>query len=109
MRTPTVQNPYYGMGVWVAGRYIEKRGFAHPSIAYGKVDHSEPYLDKDIVLFDGNSNQVVYMIPSQNMIILRTGQRPPEDKPWDNTVLPNLLIRDAAKMAGKPMPEPQPR
>lgn len=109
MRTATAQNPYYGMGVWVAGTYIEKRGFAHPSVPYGKVDHREPYLDKDLVLFDGNSNQVVYMIPSQNMIVLRTGGRPPEDMPWDNTVLPNLLIRDAAKVAGEPLPEPQPR
>ena len=109
MRTGTEQNPYYGMGLWVAGPYIERRGYAHPDVPYGKVEHSEPYLDKDLFLFDGNSNQVVYMIPSQNMIILRTGARPPQDAQWDNTVLPNLLIRDAVKVAGTGMPEPQPR
>lgn len=109
MRTGTEQNPYYGMGLWVAGPYIERRGYAHPDVPYGKVEHSEPYLDKDLFLFDGNSNQVVYMIPSQNMIILRTGARPPQDAQWDNTVLPNLLIRDAVRVAGTGMPEPQPR
>jgi len=109
MRTGTAENPYYGLGVWIAGSYIEKRGFAHPSVPYGKVDHREPYLDKDLVLFDGNSNQVVYMIPSQNMIVLRTGARPPKDLPWDNSVLPNMLIRDAVKTAGASLPEPQPR
>ena len=108
MRTATAENPYYGMGVWVAGDYIDKRGFAHPSVPFGKVAHKEPYLDKDLALFDGNSNQVVYMIPSQNMIVLRTGGRPPKDKPWDNTVLPNLLIRDAVQQSGGAMPEPQP-
>ena len=108
MRTGTKENPYYGMGVWVAGDYIDKRGFAHPSVPYGKVAHKEPYLDKDLTLFDGNSNQVVYMIPSQNMIVLRTGARPPQDKPWDNTVLPNMLIRDAVAQSGGAMPEPQP-
>ncbi|MEM6909929.1 MAG: serine hydrolase, partial [Pseudomonadota bacterium] len=109
MRTPTEQNPYYGMGVWVAGRYVEERGFAHPDVPFGKVAHKEPYLDKDLVLFDGNSNQVVYMIPSQNMVVLRTGGRPPKDKPWDNTVLPNMLIRDAAARGGTDLPTPQPR
>ncbi len=106
--TGTPENPYYGMGVWLAGEYIAARGFAHPSVPYGKVAHKEPYLDKDLALFDGNSNQVVYMIPSQNMIVLRTGANPPKDMPWDNTVLPNLLIRDAARAAGRPLPEPQP-
>lgn len=109
MRTGTAENPYYGMGVWVAGPFIERRGYAHPDVPYGKVKHSEPYLDKDLFLFDGNSNQVVYMIPSQNMIILRTGDRPPQDAQWDNTVLPNLLIRDAARVANAELPEPQPR
>lgn len=109
MRTGTPQNPYYGMGVWIAGPYIERRGYAHPDVPYGKVEHSEPYLDKDLFLFDGNSNQVVYMIPSQNMIILRTGSRPPLDAQWDNTFLPNLLIRDAVSIAGTGMPEPQSR
>ena len=109
MRTGSEQNPYYGLGLWVAGPYIERRGYANPDIPYGKVLHSEPYLDKDLYLFDGNSNQVVYMIPSQNMIILRTGDGPPKDAPWDNTVLPNLLIRDATEVSGQALPEPQPR
>ncbi|MEE4205497.1 MAG: serine hydrolase [Erythrobacter sp.] len=107
MRTATPENPHYGMGVWVAGPYVEQRGFAHPSVPYGKVAHGEPYLDRDLVLFDGNANQVVYMIPSQDMIVLRTGDAPPKEAPWDNTVLPNLLIRDAASLAGEPLPEPQ--
>ncbi|WP_394728664.1 serine hydrolase domain-containing protein [Altererythrobacter sp. GH1-8] len=109
MRTGSSQNEYYGLGVWIAGTYIERRGYANPEIPYGKVLHSEPYLDKELSLFDGNSNQVVYMIPSQNMIILRTGATPPKDVPWDNTVLPNLLIADSAAMDGRPLPEPQPR
>lgn len=109
MITPTQQNPYYGLGVWVAGTYIERRGFAHPDVAYGKVLHSEPYADKDIVLFDGNGNQVMYMVPSQQMIILRTGGSPPKSAEWDNSFLPNLLIRDAVAKGAGAMPEPQPR
>lgn len=109
MRTPTAENPHYGLGVWVAGRYLERRGFANPSIAYGKVLHSQPYDDGDIFLFDGNGNQVMYMVPSRQMIILRTGGPPPRTAEWDNAFLPNLLIRDTqAGARGRP-PRPQPR
>lgn len=107
MRTGTEQNPYYGLGLWLPHTYLERRGFANPSIPYGKVLHTEPYLDKDMMLFDGNSNQIVYMIPSANMIALRVGNRPPKELEWDNTVLPNTLIRGTTFPNGK-APEPQP-
>jgi CubicO group peptidase (beta-lactamase class C family) len=109
MRTPTAENPHYGLGVWVAGPYLEQRGFAHPSIAFGRVLHSEPYSAKDLYLFDGNSNQVIYMIPSQNLIVLRTGETPPKALGWDNSKLPNLLIRGIKRRVGEAPPEPQPK
>lgn len=109
MRTGTPGNPYYGLGLWLPHNFTERRGFAHPDIPFGKVFHGEPYLDKDIAMFDGNSNQVVYMIPSADMIILRMGDRPAAQVEWDNAFLPNLLIRDAYRAAAAAMPEPQPR
>ena len=109
MRTPTPQNPHYGMGVWVAGQYIERRGFAHPSISFGQVLHSEPYAARDLYLFDGNGNQVVYIVPSQRLIVLRTGDAPPKTLEWDNAYLPNLLIRGSIRRPGDSPPEPQPR
>ena len=109
MRTGTSENPHYGLGLWLPGPYVERRGYAHPSQELGKVLHSEPYADRDLFLFDGNGSQVAYMIPSENMVILRLGGRPPADAEWDNTVLPNLLIRDANRAPGETMPEPQPR
>ncbi|WP_394728709.1 serine hydrolase domain-containing protein [Altererythrobacter sp. GH1-8] len=109
MRTGTEQNPYYGLGVWLPHSYVERRGYAHPSVPYGKVFHSEPYADKDVFLFDGNGNQVVYMVPSANMVILRVGGRAPKDvAEWDNTFLPNLLIKDAFRENPAALPEPQP-
>lgn len=107
MKTGTPQNPYYGLGLWLPHTYLERRGFANPSVPYGKVLHSEPYLDKNMMMFDGNSNQIVYMIPSANMIALRVGNRPPKDLEWDNTVLPNTLIRGTTFSDGA-APEPQP-
>lgn len=93
MRTPTAQNPYYGVGLWVAGRYTVRRGFANPALPLPKVLHSEPYLARDLVLFDGNSNQTVYIVPSARLIVLRSGDSPPKAPEWDNAFLPNTLLR----------------
>ena len=97
MRRPTRENPYYGLGVYVAGEYTPRRGFAHPEREADsrKVLHSEPYRAPDLFLFDGNANQVVYIIPSERLVILRMGDSPPrgEGKEWDNTVLPNTVLR----------------
>ncbi len=109
MRTATAENAHYGMGVWVAGDYVERRGFAHPSIPFGKVLHSEPYAARDLYLFDGNSNQVVYIIPSRNLIVLRTGESPSKTLEWDNAFLPNLILRGSAGRASDHKLEPQAR
>ena len=109
MSTATPQNPHFGMGLWVAGPYVERRGFLHPSQELGRVLHSAPYLDADLSLFDGNVNQVMYLIPSMRMIILRTGEFPPVELEWDNSYLPNILIADAARQGDVPMPRPPSR
>jgi CubicO group peptidase (beta-lactamase class C family) len=100
MRTGTPQNPWYGMGVYVAGPYTDRRGAANPERRVGQTLHSEPYLDKDLFLFDGNGNQTVFVSPAQNLVVLRTGYPPPrgEGKPeFDNAYLPNTVLRGIVK------------
>lgn len=93
VRTGSPQYPYYGLGVYVAGRFIDRRGFANPERPAPKVLHSEPYLADDLFLFDGNGNQVVYVIPSQRLVILRTGDPPRRGgTEWDNAFLPNTIM-----------------
>lgn len=105
MRRGTPQNPHYGLGVWLAGPYVERRGFQNAARPGPKVLHSEPYLARDLFMFDGNSNQIIYAIPSANMVILRTGATPPRTPEWDNSYLPNLLLRAAKGF----VPDPQPK
>jgi CubicO group peptidase (beta-lactamase class C family) len=93
MTTPTPQNTHSGMGVYIGQPYIEYRGFMNPEMPFGKSFHSEPYVDDDLVLFDGNSNQVVYIIPSKELIVLRVGETPPKEPVWDNAFLPNTVSR----------------
>lgn len=108
MRTPTAENPYYGLGVYVAGRYIARRGFANPArdTEARRVLHTEPYLADDLFLFDGNSNQVVFIIPSRRLVVLRVGDNPPRGPAgeWDNSALPNLLLRGLPDAGGAAQP-----
>ena len=104
MKTGTAQNPHYGLGLWLAGPYVERRGFANPARKLSATLHSEPYLARDLVLFDGNANQVVYIIPSAKLIVLRTGDTPPKSPEWDNSVLPNTLLRGITGVRLSPQP-----
>ncbi len=97
MRTPTAANPHAGMGVFVAGPYVEWRGSFHPDIEKSRAWHSEPYLAADTFLFDGYGNQVVYVIPSYELVILRSGGSPPKQPQWDNVYLPNTIMRGIDK------------
>lgn len=111
MTTPTPQNPYYGLGVWVAGRYVKRRGFTGVDGPGPQVLHGAPYADRTLFLFDGNANQVVYISPATRMVIVRVGDAPPrQPTEWDNSVLPNLLIDGIVPRKGerKPVPQPEP-
>lgn len=109
MRTATKENPHAGLGVWIAGDYVKGRGPLNPSMNVGKTLHSQPYADKDLFLFDGNGSQVVYIVPSQKLVIVRTGGWPPKDKPWDNSYMPNLIISAIEGGVGDIAPVPQKR
>ena len=93
MRTATPQNPHVGMGLYLGEPYTQRRGFGALDVPGPRVLHSEPYLAKDLVLFDGNSDQVVYIVPSRRLVVLRLGETPPASPEWDNTVLPNTILR----------------
>jgi CubicO group peptidase (beta-lactamase class C family) len=111
MRTGTPQFPYAGLSVYVAGKYVQRRGFANPdgSVRDTNTLHSEPYLADDLFLFDGNKHQVVYIIPSTQTVILRTGLATPKEPEFDNTKLPNIILAGLQLGAGEKAPTPQPR
>lgn len=108
MARGTAQNPYYGMGVWVAGPYTDRRGFSALDRPSPKVLHSQPYPDKDLFLFDGNSNQVVYISQAARTVILRIGDTPAANPEWDNSRLPNIIFNGIKWKKGEQRPTPQP-
>ncbi len=93
MTTSTPQNKHTGMGLYIGRDYAEYRGAAHPDVEFGRTYHSEPYIDKDLILFDGNGHQVAYIMPSRDLVIMRLGEAPGKDKVWDNAYIPNFVSR----------------
>jgi hypothetical protein len=55
-------------------------------------------------MFDGNSNQIVYIVPSQQLVVLRLGPTPPKSPEWDNARLVNIVLRGlkGAKLTPQP-------
>lgn len=93
--TPSPANPAMGLHIWLGKPYYPKRSWTEVGLPKGfGVIHSEPYLADDLFMFDGSGNQVIYIIPSKELVIVRTGGFSwTPGKEWDNAYLPNTIIR----------------
>jgi len=91
---PSPANPAFGLHIWLAKPYIERRSWAEVGEAKGfGVLHSEPYLADDLFLFDGSNHQIVYIVPSEQLVIVRTGGwSRAEGFEWDNAYIPNTVL-----------------
>ena len=77
MLTPTVHRADYGLHIWMAHNPAD----------------SDAWHDLDTFMFEGRSQQRVWVMPSAELVVVRVGERSEE---WDNVVLPNML-GDAAR------------
>lgn len=107
MRTGTQQNIHAGLGVWLGSPYAERRGSLNmdglpPELQSSMTFHSEPYKAEDLFLFDGNGHQVVYIVPSLDLIVMRTGTYPPKGLGWDNAKMINQIIGGIPDAKGSP-------
>ena len=82
MIQPSALSTNYGYHIWLKARTDSKLG------VYTR-DASKPFLAEDTFYLDGASNQRVYIIPSQALVIVRVGERPQQ---WDDAVIPNTSI-----------------
>jgi CubicO group peptidase (beta-lactamase class C family) len=93
--TPSQANPNYGFQTWLGTEYTPKRDYGKGVAAH--VPHSEPFLADDVVFFDGSGGQRVYVIASEDLVIVRTGQGGMDFQTgafkWDESLLPNLVIK----------------
>lgn len=93
----SANNPNYGLYFWLGSPHTPRRHFVDPDyIPNPGILQSEPYLADDVLMFDGNGSQVMYIVPSRKLVILRTGGWPGKGKDgeeWDNSFLANTIIR----------------
>ncbi len=91
LTTPAAKNPIYGLGVWLNSPADGARKYG-PSTSL-KVKHTAPYLADDVVFFDGFGGQRVYIVPSADLVVVRTSQ---VSFVYDDSVILNLILADDA-------------
>lgn len=89
MTTPSPANAKYGLHLWLGSPHVPER-FYNKNTPFG-VKQSEPFAVDDVVFFDGGGGQRVYVIPSADLVIVRTGMPSPN---WDDGIIPNIVLRD---------------
>ena len=56
---------------------------------------TEPYAVDDLFIVEGNGGNRMWVVPSMHLTILRMGHLPRHATDWDDTRIPNLIIRAA--------------
>lgn len=87
MTAPSPANPNYGWQIWRGSPHVASRSYGKSIRAH--VPAAQPFARDDVLFFDGSAGQRVYVIPSEDMVIVRIGT-PSVD--WDDSHLPNLLL-----------------
>lgn len=95
MLTPAKTNPNFGLHIWLGSPPKPERPYNDYTV---KAFHSEPFAAADIAYIDGFGGQRVYVVPSLQLVIIRTGKSKTD---WDDATLPNAIIR-AVRPAGAP-------
>jgi CubicO group peptidase (beta-lactamase class C family) len=97
MLTPSPANPNYGMQLWLGTEYEEYRRYDPETSTFANY-HSEAFVADDLFFLDGLGKKRLYIVPSRELVILRTG---PNDSEWDDARLPNMFINAVDKIRAR--------
>ena len=92
MATPSARNPNFGIGLWLGTPYAALRTYFEGKP--GAIPQAEPYLADDVAIMEGGGFRVVYMVPSEALVIFRHGSSVPD---WDASYLVNTALGGLAE------------
>ncbi len=80
-------NPNYGFQLWVGNPPGEARPYVQgTTVAF---PHGPPIAAEDVMFFEGGGFRTIYIIPSEQLAIVRLGYTHPD---WRTSALPNILL-----------------
>jgi CubicO group peptidase (beta-lactamase class C family) len=89
MVTPSKANPRFGYQVWRGEPFQPGE------------DASEPYALDDTFVLKGLGTTRLWLMPSMNLRILLVGRRDKAGADWDDSRIPNLIVRGASDYVPK--------
>lgn len=90
MVTPAPTNANFGYQVWLGSPPTQERRYNDYTV---KAFHSVPFDAADMVYIDGFGGQRVYVVPSLQLVIVRTGK---STMSWDDAIIPNAVIKSVS-------------
>jgi CubicO group peptidase (beta-lactamase class C family) len=93
MTSPSRSNANYGWQLWLGNEYEPVRYYNRQQTGAG-MRSAEPFAVDDMIYLDGIGGQRVYVSRSEDLVIVRLGDMRLD---WDDTHLPNLVLRAAAE------------
>ncbi len=89
MLTPSKTDARFGYQVWRGEPFVPGEGA------------SEPYAAGDTFTLKGSGRTRLWLVPSMGLSILRVGTNDGIDASWDDSVIPNLIVRGASDYVPK--------
>src|SRR3954454_2920794 len=93
MLKPSPTEPTYGLGIWLANDEHQLR------------EEEAPFAAPGIFYLDGRFKQRVYVVPSRDLVIVRVGENA---RGWEESALPNAVLKGIPVEGGEPVPAPPP-
>jgi CubicO group peptidase (beta-lactamase class C family) len=90
MRQESPLEPTFGLHIWLKARTTE-----YPQVNRAS---SAAFVADDLFYLDGRHHQRVYVVPSEELVIVRLGEEPPA---WNDAVIPNAIVEGLRSLGSR--------